>query len=551
MNPKFPESAALVKAHLAEILPSFQFYLYAAPILVLLVGALVALLVGVFRADPEKPNLPAYGIALASCAAAAVVPLVLSFRTPALFLGSSFVADGLSQFSFVVIALGTLFTFLAASLTANGRQLLRPEFVCLLMLSSAGMMVMTAAGEFMAFFAGLEIMSVCLYVLVGYQRQDNFGLEAALKYFIMGATAAGITLMGMALIYLNTGSLKWADLAYLSIARTNPFGILGMLLLVSGLAFKMALVPFHKWAPDVYEGANSMLTGYMATLVKLSMIIVFIRVLGAGVREPGTWLVQFFWVCGAASIIVGSVFGLVNNSVKRMLAYSSVANAGYFALGFATLASNPQSLIAREALIAYAAAYAVLNLGAFAVLSWLEEGNREDLLKEELAGLGGRSPFAAFALTVFLFGLAGIPPLAGFFGKFMLINAAVSQGLLGLSVILVLFSCISLYYYLSLMVEMWFKPNTRNSVIIKTQEETRFMKVLVGGAVALSLVIGVLGPRWAVNVSDVAVVEPTQAQLKPKSSPEVKSNVVKPSGRRIDENIEVDKNVNKLVGGLP
>ena len=518
MNPLFPKSAALVTAHLAEILPSFSFYMYSAPISVLFIGAVVALLVGVFRSDPDRPNLPAYGIALASCLAAALVPLVLSFRTPVVFLSSGFVADGLSQFSFVVIALGTLFTLLAASLTANGRQLLRPELVCLLLLSSSGMMVMTAAGEFMSFFVGLEIMSVSLYVLVGYQRQNNFGLEAALKYFIMGATAAGITLMGMALIYLNTGSLKWADLAYLSISPSNPFGLLGMLFLVSGLAFKIALVPFHKWAPDVYEGANSMLTGYMATLVKLSMIIVFIRILGAGVREPGSWLVQFFWVCGALSIIVGSIFGLVNNSIKRMLAYSSVANAGYFALGFATLASNPQSQIAREALIAYAAAYAVLNLGSFAVLSWLEEGNREDLLKEELAGLGNRSPFAAFALTVFLFGLAGIPPLAGFFGKFLLINAAVSQGLVGLSVILVLFSCISLYYYLSLMVEMWFKPDTRNSVVIKTQEETRFMKVLVGFAVALSLVIGVVGPRWAVHVSDHSLVPPAHAQklLQPK-----------------------------------
>jgi NADH-quinone oxidoreductase subunit N len=303
--------------------------------------------------------------------------------------------------------------------------------------------------------------------------------------------------MGMALVYLHVGSLKWADMGTLRLTAEAPFGLLGMFLLLSGLAFKLALAPFHSWAPDVYQSSHSTLTGYMATLMKLAIAFVVIRILGANVTEPSPNLVLFFWVIGALSIAVGSTFGLVHNSIKRMLAYSSVANAGYFCLAFAALAADPMSVSAREALAAYTVVYAVLNLGVFAVLAWLEDGNNEDLLKEELAGLGSRSPFAAVALTVFLLGLAGIPPAAGFFGKFMLIGSAVSEGLMGLAIFMVVFSCLSLYYYLSLLVEIWLKPAYRNSVTVVSNQDTGFQKALIGVAVVGSLVIGVVGPRWA------------------------------------------------------
>lgn len=487
----------LVQARLQEILPNAGFYLQASPIMILLVGAVAGLLLAVFRANPEKPNFTSLGIAVVSLVAAAAMPIVLRGQEPAAHLGSGFLADGLSRFSFVVIALGTLFTLFSAALTEKGRELLRPELVCLVMFSSAGLMIMASAGEFLSFFTGLEITSVSLYVLVGYQRQDVKALEAAIKYFLLGATAAAIILMGMALVYLHVGSLRWADMGSLVLTPDAPFALMGMFLVVSGLAFKLAIAPFHSWAPDVYQASHSTLTGYMATMVKFAVAIVVLRILGSSVTEPSANLVLLFWVLGALSIAIGSTFGLVHNSVKRMLAYSSVANAGYFCLAFAALASNPSSVAAREALTAYAAVYTAINLGAFAVLAWLEDGNNEDLLKEELAGLGSRSPFAAVAFTVFLFGLAGIPPAAGFFGKFMLITAAVSEGLVGLAILMVLFSVVSLFYYLSLMVEMWLKPSSRNSIAVAPSADTGMQRVLIGVAVAVSLVIGVAGPRWA------------------------------------------------------
>jgi proton-translocating NADH-quinone oxidoreductase chain N len=380
--------------------------------------------------------------------------------------------------------------------------------VSLLMMSSAGMMMMASSGEFLSFFVGLELTSLPLYVLVGYQKSTVTSLEGALKYFFLGATAAAIILMGMALVYLNLGTLRFEDFSALVLTKEQPFALLGMFLLLVGMGFKLALAPFHSWAPDVYQASQSTLSGFMASLVKFSVAIVLIRILGAlnGGSAPLVW---FFWIVGALSIIIGSTFGLVHNSVKRMLAYSSVANAGYLCLGFAGLANDPTDLASKQALVAYAAVYCLLSMGSFAILSWLEDGNNEDLLKEELAGLGSKNPVAAVTFTIFLFGLAGIPPLAGFFGKFMLVSSAVSQGLVGLSVVMVLASCLSLYYYLSLLVQIWFKPTSRMSIAPGDAEDAARQNWIAVLLAAVSIVIGVVGPRWSQSLDFKVAKEST------------------------------------------
>lgn len=517
------------------VFPSAAFYLHASPILSMLVGALVALMVGVFRGNPDRPNMLSYQIGFISCFPAVIVPLLLlaapgSFggnaSQPPAWLSSGFLGDQISQFTFLIVGLGTMFTLFMAEISNSGRQLLRPELVCLLMFASAGIMILGAAGEFMSFFTGLELMSVSLYVLVGYQRQDTRGLEAALKYFLMGATASAIILMGMALIYLNIGSLRWADFASLNISLSNPFAVVGLLMFICGLAFKLGIAPFHTWGPDVYQGAHSTLTGYMSTMVKVGIVVVVLRILGGGFgsADGGQWVAKVFWVLATLSILVGSVFGLVHNSVKRMLAYSSIANAGYFCLAFATLALSPNSVEARQAILAYTAIYSILNLGTFAILAWLEDNSREDLLKEELAGLGKRAPFASVCLTIFILGLAGIPPAAGFFGKFLLINSAVSVGLVGLSVVMVVLSCISLFYYLSILVEIWLKPATRSSVNPQESEDARDVRVLVGFVAVASLVVGLIGPRWVASINPTFAREFPSAPANPQtgSAPDVR-----------------------------
>jgi NADH-quinone oxidoreductase subunit N len=492
------EAAAAVQQRLSEVLPGLGQYVYFFPILAMVIGAFFCLLTGVFRGRPHDPHLPSFGVAVVTAATAAVAPLFIWPKAPLALFGSGILLDDLARLGFVVVALGTFITLLVASLTNIGRQLLRSELVALVLFASAGMMAMLAAGEFLSFFIALEVMSLSLYIMVGYQRESARSLEAVVKYFILGSCASGFILMGAALTYLHVGSLSFADWGRVQLSVSEaPLAVLGAVLLFSGLGFKLAIAPFHSWAPDVYQAAPSSLTGYMATLVKLSVALVILRILGSGYGQGSDVLVAYFWIVGAASIAIGSLFGLVHNSIRRVLAYSSIANAGYFCLAFATLAKDPSSLAAREALVAYSVIYFILTQGAFAVLSWLEEGNREDLMKDDLAGLGLRAPFVSVCFTIFLFGLAGIPPLAGFFGKFMLIGSAVSADLIGLSIFLVVFSCLSLYYYLSIVVEIWLKPESRHTVNVVAGGDFAHMPKIVGLLAAASVVVGVVGPRWA------------------------------------------------------
>lgn len=486
-----------------DILPGTHFYFLAAPIFIFLAASMITLLLGVFKSVPNKPSYPAFVVALLAALAASVMPFICSKTVVQAFLGSGVLIDGITQVSFAVISLGTLFTLIAASGTQTGRLLLRSELLSLLLLASAGLMIMCSAGEFMSFFVGLELMSIPLYVLVGYQRKSLQSLEAAVKYFLLGAAAAAMLLMGAALLYLHLGTLRFSDLHLLHVTLDQPFVLVGLLLVVCGLAFKFALAPFHLWAPDVYQGAHSVLTGYMASLVKYSVAIVFLRILSVPFNEVAkVQLVTVFWILGALSIAAGSLFGLVNQSVKRMLSYSSVANAGYFCLIFAALVLNPNGSAAKQALLSYAIIYVVLSMGAFAVLAWFEDSNREDLLREELAGVGQKKPFAAFALSVFLFGLAGIPPLAGFFGKFLILAAALREGLLGLSILFVLLTCVSLYYYLNVIVEMWFKAPTRHSIQSNQSTATEAVfKPLIFVILVVSILVGWLGPRIAMQTN--------------------------------------------------
>jgi NADH-quinone oxidoreductase subunit N len=493
-----------------DILPASSFYILNMPVMVMLLAGLVTMLLGVFKTAPDKPSYPAWYVAIAACFIAAGSAILNQSQIPTAFLGSGVLIDDISRLSFIVIAFGTLFTLLACSMTQFGKQLLRSELLTLILFSSSGLMVMCSAGEFLSFFVGLELTSISLYVLVGYQRRSLQGMEAAIKYFILGAAAAALLLMGAALVYANIGSLRFADFNLLHLSFSKPFGLIGILFIFCGLAFKLAIAPFHSWAPDVYQGANSHLTGYMASLVKFSVAIVLLRLLSQeGTTTDRTGLIIIFWVFGALSIAIGSLFGLVHNSIKRILAYSSIANAGYFCLAFASLAANPASLQAKQSLVSYAVIYAVLSMGAFTVVAWLEDSNREDLLKEEIAGIGFKKPVAAVTLSIFLFGFAGIPPVAGFFGKFFMIFAAMNEGFIGLIIILIIFSCLSLYFYLSIMAEMWFKPGTRYSIQNQQSQETNSsMMVMSLVAAGGALLIGILGPLWAMNMSY------TQAQEK-------------------------------------
>ena len=488
-----------IQARFAEIVPGLSFYVLSSPVLLFLLAMLVILMAGAFQKTFHGPSVVSWGIGVVTAATATAMSFFMWSHPPEIFLARGYIVDGITTVGFAVISMGVLVTLIAASRSVSGRSLLRPEMCSLLMAVAAGMMVQIAAGDFLTFFVGLELMSIPLYVLVGYLNEDTFSLEAALKYFLMGAAASAVFLFGIALLSIYTGSLSWESLRILHLgSNTNPIVWTGLLFVLAGFAFKLALFPFHSWAPDVYQGTHALLAGLMSSLVKLTAALVLGRIIISGIGDSSIVLASVFWVLGAASIILGSIFGLVHNSIKRILAYSSIANAGYFCLALASLSLNPHSAWALRALLAGVGIYSLMTIGAFTLVAWIEDGHKDDVLKEELAGLGFRYPFVGAMFTLLLFGMAGVPPLAGFFNKYFLVSAAMEEGFIGLSIILMVMSAFSAYFYLSIMIPMWFKPADENSIEIKFPDLVG-MKVVVLGAILGIFLMGFFGPRWSMD----------------------------------------------------
>jgi NADH-quinone oxidoreductase subunit N len=384
--------------------------------------------------------------------------------------GMMTVGDYTRYFNLLFVGCGVLTTVFAASvLERDGRG--RPEFYPLLLFSILGMMVLAAASDLLTVFLGLETMSLAVYVLAGGVRGDVRSSEAGFKYLLLGGFASAFLLMGMALLYGFAGGTSFSDIAGALAARDGDLGLamLGAGLVLVGFGFKVAIVPFHMWTPDVYDGAPAYVTGFMATAVKAAGFAILIRF---------AWLMQpqlaFVWypvlaTLAVVTMSVGNLVALAQNRVKRLLAWSSIAHAGYLMLGVVTLISpatggSAQMVLGREvgesagsALLFYLLAYSLMNLAAFGIVASLgsREGEADDI--ERYAGLSRRRPVAAAVLAVAMLSLAGIPPLVGFMSKFYLFSAVVRAGLVPLAIIGVINSLISVYYYLRLIVVMYMK----------------------------------------------------------------------------------------------
>ena len=330
------------------------------------------------------------------------------------------------------------------------------EFFTLLLMATSGAMLMAHATNFITLFVGLELMSISFYILAGFMRGEVRSNEAAIKYFLLGAFASGILLYGMALIYGATGSMGYADIAANAKATTMSFVFwAGIALMVVGLAFKVAAFPFHQWAPDVYEGAPTVVTGFMSTAGKaaaFSAFIVFVNTIyGSGV-EGIDRLHMILAVLAVGSMFIGNVTAIAQSNVKRMLAYSSVAHAGYMLIG---LAAGGQD--GSFGILYYLIAYLFMQLGAFAIVGLLEKEEGRNLTFDDYKGLGKRRPALAMMMAIFMFSLTGIPPFAGFFGKYQLFKAAIGADMTWLAICGVVASVISVWFYLGLVVAMFFR----------------------------------------------------------------------------------------------
>jgi NADH-quinone oxidoreductase subunit N len=426
------------------------------PVLILGGGGVVLLMLDAIWPRDRRLDASILGVPLTLAAA---VALVLQWRNPHLGggLGGLLVADAFGAVIGLIVCLSLLLSLLLSQehLRQMGRY--RGEYFALLLLSAAGMLLFAQATDLVGLFVGLELLSLPVYILSGFLRKDPKSNEAGLKYFLLGAFASAVFLYGAALIYGATGQMDLVE-AFRTPARMPALRDAGLVLLLGGLLFKVAVVPFHMWVPDVYEGAPTGVTAFMATAVKASAFGALVRVLLA--VQPGVAsipLAKAFWWLAVLTMTVGNLAALTQSNVKRMLAYSSIAHAGYLLVGITAMleggATTPVSGI-----LYYLVAYTFMNLCAFGVVVALARDGKEILLVHEMDGLGWERPWLGLAMILAMVGLSGIPPTAGFFAKYYVFQSAVEAGLVGLVVIGVLNSALSVYYYLRVLVAMYMKP---------------------------------------------------------------------------------------------
>ncbi len=428
-----------------EILNDILAYL---PATIIAFGALVVMMLDGFKADSRKVYLASM-VFLGAALIISVYDLINADHQ--LIFSDMAAVGGTAAFGTFIVVFGAFFTVILTHDYLIGVKHNFPEVYPLLMFCTVGMIVLASANSMVTIFIGLETMSICLYALAGIVRDKRMGVESALKYFVIGAFSTGFFIYGITLIYGATGSF---DLA--TIAEYRDGGMIfwgGVSLLLVAFFFKVSAVPFHMWTPDVYQGAPTTITAFMATAGKTASFIGLLLVLS---RALPYWVDDWSAAIAVIAIITmvfGNLVAMVQDNVKRMLAYSSIAHAGYVLVGLAAGTTAGYS-----AVMYYLFAYTLMNVGAFGIVAYYEKS--QDVLFNDVkgyAGLGFQYPIMGVLLSIFLFSLAGIPPFAGFFGKYMVFAAAIDAGFLGLAIVGVLASAASVYYYLRVMVYLYMK----------------------------------------------------------------------------------------------
>ncbi len=437
-------------------IPEIDLLLIAPEIIVTAFGFLVLLLDVFFPKGERKGYLGVISLIGILFAGFYTVPQMGSVRSG--FEGM-FISDGYALFfklTFLIIA----FLTVLISISYIHREMIEfGEYYALILFATLGMMLMAAGSHLITIFLGLETMSISIYILAGMMREDKRSVEAALKYFLLGAFATGFLLYGIALIYGATGSLYLKDIATYVASKNllrSPMLLMSLVFLTIGFGFKIASVPFHMWTPDVYEGAPTSITAFMATGVKAAAFSALVRVFFSALPAFRADWTSIMWVICIATMTVGNIVAISQTNIKRMLAYSSIAHAGYILVAF--VAGND---LGTSGILFYLMTYAFMNIGAFTVVILLGKKGEENTLISDYAGVGFKYPLLAASMTIFLLSMAGIPPLGGFMAKFYIFSAAVKSKFYWLAIIGVLNSAVSVYYYLRVTVLMYFRESER------------------------------------------------------------------------------------------
>jgi NADH-quinone oxidoreductase subunit N len=471
-------------------------YIRILPELVLSVFGMLVMVVDSLL-DPKSSHEPLGTIALVG-ALAALASTFWMAQYPGTAFTNMVRVEPFSVFFHVLIIAISAISILSSFEYLKVQRIRAGEYYGLILFGTVGMCLMSSAIELVLIFIALEISSISTYILAGFRRHNATSSEASLKYFLLGSFATAFFLYGVALMFGATGSTNLDTISQMLISGNGHSPMLAYVataLMFVGLGFKVASAPFHVWTPDVYEGAPAPVVGMMSTGPKAAAFAVLLRLLFEA-RAPGYfWLL---WVSAALSMTIGNVCALVQDNVKRLLAYSSIAHAGYLLVAFA---AHPE--LGTSAAMFYSAAYAAMNVGAFAIVSHLAAANERYVTLEDYAGLGRKSPVLAATFTFFLMSLIGIPITGGFFAKFYVLSAALKSNLVGLAIILVLNSAVGAYYYLRIIVLMYMREPRGEVPVTRLSTAAA---LAISACVVLTLFLGVLPGR----VLDYAALSGTQ-----------------------------------------
>ena len=477
-----------------------------SPHLVLVGGALFLMVVGVLT--PAWPrnlmSLTTVGFTVAAAVLSVFIWNDIGSEGPSAIVGGVLAVDRLSLFLTFAVLAATALVALMSDAELLGTDNDGPEIYSLLLVAATGALVMVGANELIVMFLGLETVSLALYVLAASDRRRSASQESGMKYFILGGLASAFFLYGIALLYGGTRTTSLADMvtrlqSQVNIGGNDALVLAGLALMLIGFAFKVSAVPFHVWSPDVYQGAPSNITAFMASVGKVAAFGAMLRVLTSALPFYRDDWRPIIWVLAVLSLIVGSLLAVVQTDVKRMLAFSSVSHAGFILVGLeaAGLSAGENAMFSSvQSVAVYLGLYSVLVVGSFAVISVASRGG--DTTLDGFNGLSSRRPTLALALTVFLLAQAGVPFTSGFVAKWGVIQSAVDAGSYWLAVIAMLAAVIAAFLYLRIMVSMWLRPADDNTEAVNVPG---LSGIAIAGAAGFTLAIGIY-PQWVLSVAE-------------------------------------------------
>jgi len=462
----------------------------ALPEIFLLSAIVVVLLLDLFLTKPFKQAT--YYLTQISLFITGVMAFNLIDQPQTIIFSGSFILDNMASV-FKVFMIGS--TMVAMVYTRHyliQHALFRGEYFVLVLLSVLGMMVMVSGYSLLTLYLGLEILSLSLYTLIAIARERAGAVEAALKYFVLGAIASGLLLYGMSMIYGISGSINITDIANFAAnadlaSRETLILNFGLVFLVIGIAFKLGAVPFHMWVPDVYEGAPTSVTLFLSTVPKVAAVAMLVRILVDGLGAMHAYWADLFMVLAVLSIALGSVVALMQTNIKRLLAYSTISHVGFIMLGFVTGVISGYG-----AAVFYVFVYILMSLAAFGIVILLNKKGFEADQISDFKGLSKHSPWFALMMLVVMLSMAGVPPFIGFYAKFFILQQVISAGFVTLAVVAVVFAVISAYYYLQIIKSMYFDEADKDITIVAPMD----MQLVLSINAVLILVVGIFPDFW-------------------------------------------------------